>query len=274
MTVSGPMTYTLRVDGHLDDHWSDRLGDLAIERGDDGTTTLRGPVEDQARLHGVLAALRDIGAALLDVHAESPAAEVPPALGRTLRTERLTLRPPVPEDAARTWSYRRAESVDDWLTWQVGDVESYCEIFAVPERFAATVIVQLGHEPQGEVIGDFVLRRGDAWAQTEVADRAAGVQAELGWVIDPAYGGQGYATEAVRELIRYCFEDLGVRRVIAECFLDNRASWRLMERVGMRREAHTVRDALHRTRGWCDSLSYALLAEEWRPEDGARPATP
>jgi RimJ/RimL family protein N-acetyltransferase len=37
-----------------------------------------------------------------------------------------------------------------------------------------------------------------------------------------------------------------------------------MERIGMRREAHNVRDSLHRTRGWLDGLGYALLAEEWR----------
>ncbi len=83
-----------------------------------------------------------------------------------------------------------------------------------------------------------MLRREDAWSQREVIDQARGAQAELGWVLDPAYTGSGYATEAVRELLRYCFEDLGVRRVTANCFLDNDASWRLMERVGMRRELH------------------------------------
>ena len=40
----------------------------------------------------------------------------------------------------------------------------------------------------------------------------------------------------MRELLRYCFQDLGVRRVTAKCFLDNYTSWRLMEQVGMRRE--------------------------------------
>ena len=62
-------TYEIRVEGHLDDHWSDRLGGLAIVRHGDGTTTLTGPVVDQAHLHGVLAGLRDIAATLLELHA-------------------------------------------------------------------------------------------------------------------------------------------------------------------------------------------------------------
>ena len=88
-----------------------------------------------------------------------------------------------------------------------------------------------------------------------------------GWVLHPAYAGHGLATEAVAELLRACFEDLGLRRVVAQCFADNEASWRLMERVGMRREAHS-RESLHRTRGWIDGLGYAVLADEWRRTSG------
>lgn len=62
-------TYTIRVDGHLDDHWSAWLGDLDITRDGDGTTSLTGPIADQTQLHGVLAALRDIGVVLIDLHA-------------------------------------------------------------------------------------------------------------------------------------------------------------------------------------------------------------
>jgi RimJ/RimL family protein N-acetyltransferase len=68
----------------------------------------------------------------------------------------------------------------------------------------------------------------------------------------------------VREVLRVCFEDLGLRRVTAECFAENEASWRLMERVGMRRETHTVRESLHRSGEWLDGFGYALLADEWR----------
>lgn len=65
--MTGPAAYVIRVEGHLDDHWSDRLGGLALRRNVDGTTTLTGPLADQAQLHGVLAGLRDIGATLLSV---------------------------------------------------------------------------------------------------------------------------------------------------------------------------------------------------------------
>ena len=89
------------------------------------------------------------------------------------------------------------------------------------------------------------------------------MEAELGWTFDPAHTGHGFATEAVRELIRYCFQELGVRRVTASCFLANTRSRRLMERVGMRCEQHAVRESLHRSGRWLDTLGYALLREEW-----------
>jgi RimJ/RimL family protein N-acetyltransferase len=106
----------------------------------------------------------------------------------------------------------------------------------------------------------------DAWAQAEVAEQARGVQAELGWTLAPAHRGQGLASEAVREMFRLCFDELGLRRVTANCFADNTASWRLMERVGMRRELHAVAESLHRRGAWLDGFGYALLAEEWRTQ--------
>ncbi len=58
-------TYEVRVRGHLDDHWGDWLGGFTLDRRDDGTTSLVGDVTDQAQLHGVLSALRDVGVELL-----------------------------------------------------------------------------------------------------------------------------------------------------------------------------------------------------------------
>ena len=60
-------TYELRVQGHLDDHWSEWLGELAVQRQADGTTALVGPVVDQAALHGVISRIRDLGVPLLSV---------------------------------------------------------------------------------------------------------------------------------------------------------------------------------------------------------------
>ena len=166
-------------------------------------------------------------------------------------------------DADATWSYRRLDSVNEWLTGVPATLEDYRSSFADPGRLAATVIVEVADDPGPTVIGDFMLRLEDAWSQAEVSDTARHAQAELGWVLDPAHTGLGYATEAVRELLRYCFDELDVHRVVAGCFLDNDASWRLMERVGMRRETHAVADALHRSGRWLDSVGYAVLAAEW-----------
>jgi hypothetical protein len=60
--------YRFRVREHLEDRWSDWLGGLAIERQDDGTTVLAGPVVDQAALYGVIIRIRDLGLSLLSVN--------------------------------------------------------------------------------------------------------------------------------------------------------------------------------------------------------------
>jgi hypothetical protein len=59
--------YELRIQGHLEDHWSEWLGGLAVQRQEDGTTVLVGRVVDQAALHGVISRIRDLGVPLLSV---------------------------------------------------------------------------------------------------------------------------------------------------------------------------------------------------------------
>ncbi len=178
-----------------------------------------------------------------------------------VETPRLSIRPATAEDALATWGFRQLEAVSRWLTRAPRTFDEHRALFTDPASLAKTLII----ECDGEVIGDLMLAIDDAWSQAEVAEDAAGVQGQLGWVIHPDQGGRGYATEAVRALLRLCFEDLGLRRVVADCFAANEASWRLMERVGMRRECHNVRDSLHRSGEWLDGLGYALLAEEWSP---------
>jgi hypothetical protein len=77
-----PARYELRISGHLDDHWSAWFGGSTLTRESDGTTTLRGPVVDQAALHGLLGRIRDLGLKLISVQAvddprcgQSPAQE-------------------------------------------------------------------------------------------------------------------------------------------------------------------------------------------------------
>jgi RimJ/RimL family protein N-acetyltransferase len=266
-------TYSIRVDGHLDDHWSAWLGGLDMTRDDDGATTVTVQVADQAQLHGVLAGLRDIGAVISELRTRGARVRgCRSVLERALHTERLTLRPATADDAGPTWRFRQLESVNEWLTGCPADMDGYRERFSEPARLASTVIVTLGHDAAAPIVGDFMLRREDAWT------RPRDMQAELDWVLDPTYTGHGYATEAVRELLRYCFQDLGVRRVTASCFLGDDTCWRLMERVGMRRELHAVRESLHRSGRWLDTVGYAILDEEWSSSRSAsstiRPSGP
>jgi RimJ/RimL family protein N-acetyltransferase len=175
-------------------------------------------------------------------------------------TERLTLRRPVPGDADATFEYRRIPEVAEWLTILPTDRAEYAERFEGDEVHDTMVIVEHG----GAVVGEVSVRLKDGWSQKEVEARATGVEAEIGWVIAPAHQGQGFATEAARAALQICFDQLGLRRVTAGCFVENEASWRIMEKLGMRREYHSRRDGLHRTRGWLDGFEYAILADEWR----------
>ena len=176
-----------------------------------------------------------------------------------MRSDRLTLRRPRAGDADATFEYRRVPEVADWLTVLPTDPSAWAERFARPDVQSTMVIL----ERDGEVVGELSIRLQDAWSQEEVADRASRVEAEIGWVIAPAHQGLGYATEAAHAALEICFGHLGLRRVTAGCFVENEASWRIMEKLGMRREYHSRRDGLHRTRGWLDGYQYALLAEEW-----------
>lgn len=175
-----------------------------------------------------------------------------------VRTARLTLRPATVSDLAASWQYRRLPAVSRWLTRAPATLTEYRNQFLQAESLAKTVIVEL----DGQVIGDLMLQIEDGWGQAEVAERARMTQGELGWVLHPKYTGHGYASEAVHALLDVAFNDLRLRRVTASCFAENDTSWRLMERVGMRREAYNVRESLHRSGAWLDGLTYALLAEE------------
>lgn len=177
-----------------------------------------------------------------------------------LRTERLTIRPGVAADADAVFEYRRLEEVSRWLTTLPTDAEAHATAFVEPGRLASTLIL----ERAGGLIGDLMVRIEAPWAQQEVREQAEGTHAELGWVLRPDASSHGYATEALEAILRVCFMDVGLRRVTANCFADNEPSWRLMERLGMRREVATVEESLHRSGRWLDGYGYALLASEWR----------
>ena len=76
--TSAAATYELRVEGHLDQHWSTWFDGLTVTLQDDGTTVLRGVVADQAELHGLIAKVRDLGVALISVTSLDPAPDASP----------------------------------------------------------------------------------------------------------------------------------------------------------------------------------------------------
>lgn len=186
-----------------------------------------------------------------------PDVNVLDAIAWPARTARLTLRPASIADAEAIRAYRRLPEVYRWLRSAPDDADSWRRSLA--GKLSRTLVI----EREGRVIGDLMLRVQDSWAQDGIA-AGGGAEAELGWVLDPAESGIGYATEAATVLLRLCFESLHLHRVFADCFAGNEPSWRLMERIGMRREAHHVASSLHRDLGWVDDYLYALLADEWR----------
>ncbi|MCX5115666.1 GNAT family N-acetyltransferase [Micromonospora sp. NBC_00362] len=179
----------------------------------------------------------------------------------TVRTERLELRPVRDEDIDRILEYRNLPQVTHWLLRTQVDSAS----FRAAWRRAATDPDDhsMAATLDGVVIGTVSLGVVDGMGQPGMPQRT---EAELGYIFDPAYGGRGYATEAVTAVVAHAFDRLGVRRITAGCFADNLASVRILEKVGMRREQHGVGDSWHAELGWVDGYTYALLAEAWHRE--------
>jgi RimJ/RimL family protein N-acetyltransferase len=94
-------------------------------------------------------------------------------------------------------------------------------------------------------------------------------EATVWYVLERSQWRKGYISEAVRALVDFGFGTLGLHRVWADCDPRNPASFRVMEKLGMRKEAH-FRENVFIKGEWCDSLVYAVLDHEWR----ARAAQP
>ncbi len=95
----------------------------------------------------------------------------------------------------------------------------------------------------------------------------------IGYIFNNDFHGQGYATEACRGILDHAFKNLGAHRIIGKCCPENIPSWKLMERLKMRREGHSlrcaaIRDADDGSPIWWDEYLYAMLADEW-PGNGS-----
>jgi RimJ/RimL family protein N-acetyltransferase len=176
-----------------------------------------------------------------------------------IETERLRLRPFNRGDVDAVFAYRKREDVAQHL-------------------FDGPMTHQTATEVVGLRAGQFTLAaEGDKmFLAVDLADPHAMIgevsliwrdavsrQGEIGYIFNPLHHGHGYATEATRALLGLGFEGLGLHRIYARCAAANTASWHVMERLGMRREAHFREHAFFKG-GWDEELVYAILEDEWR----------
>lgn len=176
-----------------------------------------------------------------------------------LETDRLLLRPFTRGDVDAVFAYRSREDVTRYLFDTPMSRDACAE--AVQAR-----VGQTGWAGEQDKICLAVERRDDTAMIGEVVLILRSVesrQAEIGYIFHPDYFGQGYATEAAGRLLPVAFDGGGIHRVYARCHAHNVASRRVMERLGMRQEAHFREHNL--TKGaWDEELVHAILEDEWR----------
>ncbi|WP_120495888.1 GNAT family N-acetyltransferase [Kiloniella sp. EL199] len=90
---------------------------------------------------------------------------------------------------------------------------------------------------------------------------------EMGWLILPEFQGKGYASEAANSLIKIGFEEMQLQRIVAMAQPENQASWRVMEKIGMRREGLFLQCIPRPDGTWWDEVLYAILASEYKALD-------
>ncbi|MBF4547171.1 GNAT family N-acetyltransferase [Corynebacterium afermentans subsp. lipophilum] len=172
-----------------------------------------------------------------------------------LATERLRLRPHNADDAEWLHELYSQPDVARYLLDEPWTAEVTHD--KLTERLAKTDIdgetgaLALVIEHDGVPIGDVAL-----WL-TDHEHR----QGEIGWVLNPAHGGQGFASEAVRAVLALGFDHYKLHRVTAQMDARNSASAALARRVGLRLEAHHVQDWFSKGE-WTDTLIFARLASE------------
>ena len=176
-----------------------------------------------------------------------------------VQTDRLLLRPFAVTDFDALLAIQSRADVARYLEWDPRTAAEVRE--TLDSKVRATAIVAEGDSLSlaavlsdgGELIGDCSLR----WASAEHR------QAEIGFVFHPDHHGHGYATEAAAALLALAFEELRAHRVFGRLEARNSASARVLERLGMRKEAHLVENE-HIKGEWQSEVVYAQLEREWR----------
>lgn len=176
-----------------------------------------------------------------------------------IATARLLLRAYEPGDLDALHDMFGREDVCRYLPWPPMDLDAARAKIAQRVRQTridvdgdALVLAALD-AATGRHVGEFMLRLTNAESR----------QGEVGWSLHPDAHGRGFATEGAREMLRVGFEELGLHRITAGADPRNTASLRVMDRLGMRREAHFVESWFLKGE-WVGELVCALLESEWR----------
>lgn len=187
-----------------------------------------------------------------------------PDLEFPIVTKRLYLRPLSAADIDAVHAYHQLEDVARFQFWEV---RSRAE---VAQKIAKWALETGKGDPPGDIVLAVVRTDndqliGDAFLGFRDHDARQG---EVGFSFHPDAQGNGYASEAVRALFEIGFNTFNLHRISGRCDARNTASWRLMERLGMRREAHFREHALFKGE-WDEEFYYAILEDEWRAKSGA-----
>lgn len=176
------------------------------------------------------------------------------------RADHLTLRPPTERDIEQVLTWRNSPEVTRWMLLTRVEPEAYIHNWLEDDPDSVGVVAHA----DGHLVGSGSLSIVDAMGQVHAGESIwRRAQGSIGYTIDPAQAGRGHGTALARALLSIAFDDLGLHRVTAGCFADNTPSWHVMERIGMRREQHGVKDSWHAELGWVDGYTYGILREEW-----------
>jgi RimJ/RimL family protein N-acetyltransferase len=184
-----------------------------------------------------------------------------------VRTARLDLRGFTPDDLDAIVAMRSLPEVVRYLYDDVLEPERAGEVLARKIRRQRIdgdgdgLSLAAVERETGVLVGDVSLML------TGAHDR----QGEIGFTLHPDHQGRGFATEGGEAMLALGFDWLGQHRIVGRCDGRNEPSARVMERLGMRREAHLVQNEWVKGE-WTDELVYAMLAEEWRRSDAAERA--
>ena len=174
--------------------------------------------------------------------------------GTVLHTDRLTLRPWSEEDLSDFFEYASVPGVGEMAGWR--HHKSMEESKQILDSFmAGKNIFALVYKETGKVIGSIGLH--ESWADTS-PDYKNLRQVEIGYVLSKDYWGHGLMPEAVKEVIRYCFEHCGLDAVTIEHYASNRQSRRVIEKCGLH-YVQTRSQYVRQLDQTVDSLGYILL---------------